>query len=77
MSGFFSINVVILVVYTLASVWIGLRHAHKQRSLDDYFLAERSAPWWAAGISVIASDTSAIPYVDAPTYVFKKERSFR
>jgi Na+/proline symporter len=72
-SGFSPIDVSILVVYLAASVGLGLYHARRQRSLEDYFLAERSAPWWAAGISVIASDTSAISYMGEPAYIFKED----
>jgi SSS family transporter len=74
MSATFSpINVAVLVVYLGASLALGLYHARRQRSLEDYFLAGRSVPWWAAGISVIASDTSAISYMGAPAYVFRKD----
>jgi SSS family transporter len=72
-SAFSPVDLTVLVVYVGASVCLGLYHARRQRSLEDYFLAERSAPWWAAGISVIASDTSAISYMGAPAYVFRKD----
>jgi SSS family transporter len=75
MSTTFSpIDVSVLVIYIAASVGLGLYHARKrQGSLEDYFLAARSVPWWAAGISIIASDTSAISYMGAPAYVFRKD----
>ena len=73
MHQFSPIDVTVLIVYIAASVALGLYHSRRQRSLEDYFLAERSAPWWAAGISVIASDTSAISYMGAPAYVFRKD----
>ena len=43
-SGFSPIDVSVLIVYILASVALGLYHARKQSSLEDYFLAERSVP---------------------------------
>jgi SSS family transporter len=74
MSGGFSpVDVSILILYIAASMYVGLRHARRQHSLEGYFLAERSVPWWAAGISVIASDTSAISYMGAPAYIFKND----
>src|SRR5712691_1957715 len=63
----------ILLSYLAAVVYIGSRSAGKQRSLEDFFLAGRKAPWWAAGISIIAADMSAISYVGAPAWVFQKD----
>lgn len=74
MSHHFSpIDVSILVAYILITLYIGLRHAKKQDSLEDYFLAGRNVPWWAAGISIVASDTSAVSYMGLPAYVFQKD----
>src|SRR2546428_3733463 len=63
----------ILLSYLAAVMYIGSRSARKQKSLEDFFLAGRKAPWWAAGISIIAADMSAISYVGAPAWVFQKD----
>jgi SSS family transporter len=60
----------VLVVYMVATIVLGLSFARKQKGLAGYFLAERSAPWWAVGISVVACDLSAISYMGAPAYTF-------
>ncbi|MEX0642526.1 MAG: sodium/solute symporter [Pirellulales bacterium] len=60
----------VLVVYMVATVWLGLSFARKQKNLAEYFLAERAAPWWAVGISVLACDLSAISYMGSPAYTF-------
>ena len=74
MSHHFSlVDVGVLLVYILITLYIGLRHAKKQKSLEDYFLAGRNVPWWAAGISIVASDTSAVSYMGMPAYVFQKD----
>jgi SSS family transporter len=64
---------VILLSYLAAVVYVGSRHARQQHSLEDYFLAGRKVPWWAAGVSIIAADMSAISYVGAPAWVFQKD----
>jgi SSS family transporter len=69
----FGTDVAVLTVYILLTLYLGLRHARRQKSLDSYFLADRSIPWWAAGISIVASDTSAISYIGLPAYVFSKD----
>jgi SSS family transporter len=47
-------------------VWIvydGLRRTKDSHELDGYLLAKRSIPWWAAGISVMATQLSAITMI--------------
>src|SRR5947209_16939031 len=63
----------ILLSYLTAVMYIGSRSARKQKSLEDFFLAGRSVPWWAAGVSIIAADMSAISYVGAPAWAFQKD----
>src|SRR5689334_7529725 len=63
----------ILLTYLAAVLYIGSRYARKQKSLEDFFLAGRTVPWWAAGVSIIAADMSAISYVGAPAWVFQKD----
>jgi SSS family solute:Na+ symporter len=58
-SGFGTVGYCVLAIYMAASVFLGLSFAKKQKTLAGYFLAERSAPWWAVGISVLACDFSA------------------
>lgn len=46
--------------------WIvvgGLRHSRGSDRLESYFLADRSLPWWTVGLSVMATQLSAITLV--------------
>ena len=40
----------ILVAYVVISLLVGLWSARRQKSVEGYFLAERSAPWWAVAM---------------------------
>src|SRR5678815_4198994 len=60
----------VLTVYLTATVLLGLSFTRKQKNLAGYFLAERSAPWWAVSISVLACDFSAISYMGVPAWTF-------
>jgi solute:Na+ symporter, SSS family len=53
----------ILVGFTAWIVYDGLRRTKDSRELDGYFLAKRTIPWWAAGISVMATQLSAITMI--------------
>jgi SSS family transporter len=44
-------------------VYDGLRRTQGRDQLEGYFLANRSIPWWAAGLSVMATQLSAITMI--------------
>jgi len=67
---FGTLNYLVLGVYIAATVILGLAFTGRQKGLAGYFLAERSAPWWAVGISVLACDFSAISYLGGPSWTY-------
>ncbi len=54
---------VIIVVYLVYVVVDGVRRAKGTREIEGYFLANRSLPWWAVGLSVMATQLSAITLI--------------
>lgn len=63
---------VIIVIYLSFSAGIGLYFYLRERkqSNEDFFLGGRSIPWWAAGISLYATGTSAISFIAIPAKSF-------
>jgi SSS family transporter len=55
-----------LLAYLVAVTVNGLVAGRGQSTTEDYFLAKRSMPWWLAGISIIATETSALTFIGAP-----------
>ena len=53
----------IVVAFTAWIVYDGLKRTKDSQELEGYFLAKRSIPWWAAGISVMATQLSAITMI--------------
>ena len=51
--------------YLVWVVWDGLRRTQNTGQVEGYFLANRSLPWWAVGLSVMATQLSAITLVGA------------
>ena len=47
---------VVVVAFTAWIVYDGLKRTKDSDELEGYFLAKRSIPWWAAGISVMAAE---------------------
>jgi SSS family solute:Na+ symporter len=55
----------VVALYLLWMVVDGLRRVKGSDDVDGYFLANRSLPWWAVGLSVMATQLSAITLVGA------------
>src|ERR671918_1997847 len=53
----------IIGIYLVWIVWDGLRLTKRSHELEGYFLASRSIPWWAVGLSVMATQLSAITMI--------------
>src|SRR5688500_16947240 len=53
----------VVVLFTLWIVYDGLKRTRDSGELAGYFLAHRSIPWWAAGLSVMATQLSAITMI--------------
>jgi SSS family transporter len=53
----------IIAAYLAWIIWDGLRLTRKSNELEGYLLASRSLPWWAVGLSVMATQLSAITMI--------------
>lgn len=54
---------IIVVAYLVYVIWDGIRMTKHSHTKEGYFLASRSLPWWAVGLSVMATQLSAITLV--------------
>src|SRR5216684_969460 len=57
---------IIIVVYLIGITLFGLRFRKSQRSLRDYFLADRNIPWWAIALSIVGAETSTLTVIGTP-----------
>ena len=53
----------VVAAYLVWIVWDGLKRSKATHEVEGYFLANRSLPWWAVGLSVMATQLSAITLV--------------
>jgi len=51
---------IVVVAYVTWVIVDGLRRSKGTDKVDGYFLANRSLPWWAVGLSVMATQMSAV-----------------
>jgi len=53
----------VVVTYVVWIVYDGLKRSKNTDKVEGYFLANRSLPWWAVGLSVMATQMSAVTLV--------------
>ncbi len=53
----------VVAAYVAWLVWDGVKRTKLENTTESYFLANRSMPWWAVGLSVMATQLSAITLV--------------
>ena len=56
---------IVVGLYLVWMVWDGIRRTEGSDKVEGYLLANRSLPWWAVGLSVMATQLSAITLVGA------------
>ena len=63
-------DLVILAIFLGIVVAIGAYSARKMKSADGYFLADRSLPGWAVGLSMMATIASSLTFLALPGKTF-------
>lgn len=66
----------VILVYLVAITWFGARFRSGRKSLRDYFLGGRSAPWWAISLSIVSAETSTLTIVGTPALSFAGNLGF-
>lgn len=62
----------LIVFYILAMIGLSIYLGRGQANQADYYLGGRDLPWWAVGISTMATQTSAISFMSIPSFVALK-----
>jgi solute:Na+ symporter, SSS family len=75
MSNLRPLDLLIIVLYMASMVYIGIRFARRQTSTEAYFVAKRSIPSWAMGISLFATLITSLTYVAYPGSAYAKDWS--
>lgn len=68
-----TIDWIIIIVYLLGLVGMSIYLGRGQTSQVDYYVGNRNIPWWAVGISTMATQTSAISFISIPAFVALKD----
>jgi len=62
----------VLLVSLVVLVAIGVAFTGRQRDTTDFFLARRRVPWWAACLSFLATEISAVTIISVPATAYSE-----
>jgi Na+/proline symporter len=66
----------VLIIFLGYTVWDGTRQGKDASTIEGYLLANRSMPWWAAGLSVMATQASAITFIGTTGIAYVEDMRF-
>jgi solute:Na+ symporter, SSS family len=65
-----TIDIGILVLYSGVLIGMGVYYKRKCRTAEQFMVADRTIPTWAAGLAVMSAYTSSISYIATPGKAF-------
>ncbi len=71
-----AIDYAVIGVYLVAIVLFGSWFARFQKTTKDYFLTDRSVPWWAICFTIVATETSTLSFIGVPASAFAGNMTF-
>jgi SSS family transporter len=74
--GLDKLDLTIIALYLAGITLFGLRFRKRQRTLRDYFLADRNIPWWAIALSIVAAETSTLTIISIPGLAYDTNLTF-
>ena len=74
--GLNRIDLLIIAAYLAGITLFGLRFRKRQRTMRDYFLADREIPWWAIALSIVAAETSTLTIISIPGLAYDSNFTF-
>src|SRR5271154_2714781 len=74
--GLNRVDLLIIAAYLAGITLFGLRFRKRQRTMRDYFLADRDIPWWAISLSIVAAETSTLTIISIPALAYDSNLTF-
>ena len=71
MGDFGALNWSIVIAFLVANLVLGYAVSRKVDTAESYYIGDRSAPWWAIGMSVMATYVSALSFLGGPAWAYQ------
>ena len=66
----------VIAGYLVAITAFGSWFARFQKTTRDYFLTDRSVPWWAICFTIVATETSTLSFIGVPAQAYAGNMTF-
>jgi SSS family transporter len=66
----------VIATYLVAITLFGSWFARFQKTTRDYFLADRSTPWWGICFTIVATETSTLSFIGVPATAYAGNWTF-
>ena len=76
MSSLSGIDYLVIGAYLVAITAFGSWFARYQKTTRDYFLTDRSVPWWAICFTIVATETSTLTFIGIPAQTYTGNMTF-
>lgn len=70
MTVFTSLDWTIVILYLVGNLYLGYLLSKKVSTAEDFYVGRKVTPWWAIGISVLATYVSALTFMGAPAWAY-------
>ncbi|MFN7138218.1 MAG: sodium:solute symporter [Limisphaerales bacterium] len=60
----------VTIIYLVGIVLFGLWFGRGLKNTKDYFLGSKNIPWWGVGLSIVATETSALTFIGVPAMAY-------
>jgi SSS family transporter len=74
--GLNALDVAVIVLYLGGVTLFGMRFRKQTSTLKGYFLAEKTIPWWAISLSIVAAETSTLTIISVPGMAYERDFGF-
>jgi SSS family transporter len=71
-----AVDLTLVALYLAGITLFGLHFRSRDRSLKNYFLADRKIPWWAIALSIVAAETSTLTIISVPGLAYTGDWGF-
>jgi SSS family transporter len=71
-----TLDYAVIAAYLLAITAFGSWFARFQKTTRDYFLTDRSVPWWAICFTIVATETSTLSFIGVPAGAYAGNMTF-
>ncbi len=74
--GLNALDLGVIAAYIAGVTLFGLRFRRRQRTVRDYYLADKATPWWAISLSIVAAETSTLTIISIPGLAYDQDFRF-